>query len=139
MDDVIYIKNAHCYWRNNGRKALPYWTTPLAGLYYTTVVVPYQGKLAKRRNVQKHDVINELLNEYCGKAPLHKRGLEQLYDIAADRGYLPMMIYVGLKTMICKNYVREKYIPPNNDPLLEVIHNRMYMEDWEFRNIFRRH
>ena len=48
-----------------------------------------------------------------------------------------MMIYIEIKTMICKNYVRNEYVPPNNDPLLEVIHERMYMEDWEFRSIFR--
>lgn len=134
--ETIIIK-AHCYWRNNGHKALPYWATPLSRLYYNTVVAPYQGKLAKRHCVQKHDVINELLSEYQDKAPIHKHGLELLYDRAECRGYLPMMIYVGLKTMICKNYVRNDYIPPNNDPMLEAIHERMYMEDWEFRNFFR--
>ena len=88
-------------------------------------------------NVQKHDVINEILREYKDKAPINRNGLETLYDRASNRGYLPMMIYVGLKTMICKNYIRKEYIPPNNDPLLEVIHERMYMEDWEFRSMFR--
>ena len=47
-----------------------------------------------------------------------------------------MMIYIGLKTMICKNYIRSEYIPPNNDPMQEVIHNRIYAEDWEFRSVF---
>lgn len=132
----IYDIKAQCYCSNTGRKVLPYWATPLNRLYYTTDVVPYQGNLAKRHNVQKHDVINEILTEYERKSPINKQGLELLYNRAESRGYLPMMIYIGLKTMICKNYVRKEYVPPNNDPLLEVIHERMYMEDWEFRSIF---
>ena len=136
MVTEIYDINAQCYWRYTGRKALPYWATTLSKLYYTTVVVPYQGKLAKRKHVQKQDVINEILTEYKKKSPVNKYGLEKLYDIAESRGFYPVMIYIGLKTMICKNYVRNEYIPPNNDPLLEVIHERMYMEDWEFRSIF---
>ena len=117
--------------------AKPQWATPLACIYYETVVIPYQGKLAWRCIVQKQDVINDCLTEYKTKSPINKHGLELLYDIAACRGYLPMMIYIEIKTMICKNYVRNEYVPPNNDPLLEVIHERMYMEDWEFRSIFR--
>ncbi len=116
---------------------IPHWVTPLARIYYATIIIPYEGRLRKMRNVQKHDVINEILREYKDKAPINRNGLETLYDRASNRGYLPMMIYVGLKTMICKNYIRKEYIPPNNDPLLEVIHERMYMEDWEFRNMFR--
>jgi hypothetical protein len=115
---------------------IPHWVTPLASIYYATIIIPYKGGLSKMRNVQKHDVINEILREYKDKAPINRNGLETLYDRASNRGYLPMMIYVGLKTMICKNYIRKEYIPPNNDPLLEVIHERMYMEDWEFRNMF---
>lgn len=117
--------------------ATPRWATPLACIYYKTIIIPYQGKLAGRCIVQKQDVINELLAEYRAKAPINRHGLELLYDTAECRGYLPMMIYIGLKTMICKNYVRNEYVPPNNDPLLEAIHERMYMEDWEFRSIFR--
>lgn len=116
---------------------IPHWVTPLASIYYATIIIPYKGRLSKMRNVQKHDVINEILREYKDKAPINRNGLETLYDRASNRGYLPMMIYVGLKTMICKNYIRKEYIPPNNDPLLEVIHERMYMEDWEFRSMFR--
>lgn len=116
---------------------IPHWVTPLASIYYATIIIPYKGRLSKIRNVQKHDVINEILREYKDKAPINRNGLETLYDRASNRGYLPMMIYVGLKTMICKNYIRKEYIPPNNDPLLEVIHERMYMEDWEFRSMFR--
>ena len=116
---------------------IPHWVTPLASIYYATIIIPYKGRLSKMRNVQKHDVINEILREYKDKAPINRNGLETLYDRASNRGYLPMMIYVGLKTMICKKYIRKEYIPPNNDPLLEVIHERMYMEDWEFRSMFR--
>lgn len=116
---------------------IPHWVTPLASIYYATIIIPYKGRLSKMRNVQKHDVINEILREYKDKAPINRNGLETLYDRASNRGYLPMMIYVGLKTMICKNYIRKEYIPPNNHPLLEVIHERMYMEDWEFRSMFR--
>ena len=101
---------------------IPHWVTPLASIYYATIIIPYKGRLSKMRNVQKHDVINEILREYKDKAPINRNGLETLYDRASNRGYLPMMIYVGLKTMICKNYIRKEYIPPNNDPLLEVIH-----------------
>ena len=108
---------------------IPHWVTPLASIYYATIIIPYKGRLSKMRNVQKHDVINEILREYKDKAPINRNGLETLYDRASNRGYLP--------TMICKNYIRKEYIPPNNDPLLEVIHERMYMEDWEFRSMFR--
>ena len=66
------------------------------------------------------------------------KGLEMLYDRAEGRGYMPKMIYIGLKTLICKNFIRTKYVPPNNNPSLEVIHERIYMEDWEFRQLFIR-
>ena len=119
-------------------KSIPSWVTPFLILYYDTAIVPYQGKLVKRMHVQKQDVINELLTEYQAKTPVNKQGLELFYNRAESRGYKPMMIYVGLKTMICKNYVRSKYIPPNNDPMLEVIHERVYMEDLEFCSLFRK-
>lgn len=86
--------------------------------------------------MQKQDVINRILKEYSEKSPIHRKGLEKLYNTAEYRGYHPTMIYIGLKTMICKNYIRNEYIPPNNDPMQEVIHNRIYAEDWEFRSIF---
>lgn len=117
---------------------LPYWVTPIARLYYSTIVLPYQGKLISKRNVQKQDVIAELLSEFQQTTPVDKRGLEMLYDRAEARGYMPKMIYIGLKTLICKNFIRTKYVSPNNNPLLEVIHERMYMEDWEFRQLFAR-
>ena len=49
------------------------------------------------------------------------------------------MIYTGLKTVICKNYLREEYEPPNGDITQEVIHDRIYIEDWEFRAIMKGH
>lgn len=122
--------------RNFNSHKLPSWVHPLLSSYYDTAIIPYQGKLAKKHLVQKRDVINELMQEYRPKTPVDERGLSLLYDRAEARGYMPTMIYVGLKTMICKNYVRSKYIPPNNDPQLEVIHERVYMEDWEFRSLF---
>lgn len=134
------MKERFIQWRQAelNRKGYPYWTTANSRFYYSTMIEPYQGRLIKAKNVQKQDVINELMLEYQHKAPIHKYGLGMLYDRAESRGYLPMMIYVGLKTMICKNYDRARYVPPNHDPLLEVLHERMYMEDWEFRDIFGR-
>ena len=43
---------------------------------------------------------------------------------------------MGLKTVICKNYLREEYKLPRNDPMLETLDERIYIEDWEFREIF---
>lgn len=86
--------------------------------------------------MQKFEIVNRILNRYSGKAPIHKKGLSLLYERAENRGYRPIEIYLGLKTCILKNYIREEYIPPNNDPEQEVVHERMYMEDWEFREIF---
>lgn len=131
-------EKAQCYWRNIGLEVSPLGATPFLQLYYTSFIVPYQGELTKRKNVQKQDVINEILREYQTRTPIDIYGLKTLYDRAADRGYMPKMIYIGLKTMICKNYVRSEYIPPNNDPLLEVMHERMYMDDWEFCSMFPR-
>lgn len=48
---------------------IPHWVTPLASIYYATIIIPYKGRLSKMRNVQKHDVINEILREYKDKAP----------------------------------------------------------------------
>lgn len=45
------------------------------------------------------------------------------------------MIYHGLRTVICKNYLRAEYEPPNGDITQEVIHDRLFIEDWEFRAI----
>lgn len=87
--------------------------------------------------MQKYEVINGMLNKYSRRTPIHKRGLEILYDRAENRGYRPHQIKKGLKTMILKNYIRKEYIPPYNDPTCEVIHERLYMEDWEFRDIFK--
>ena len=67
--------------------------------------------------MQKQDVINRILKEYAKKSPINRKGLEKLYNTAECRGYHPMMIY-------------------NNDPMQEVIHNRIYAEDWEFRSVF---
>lgn len=119
------------------RCRVPNWVAPLASIYYSTMIVPYQGKLVKKRMVQKNDVLRELMREYQDRTPIDWYGLETLYDRAESRGYKPMMIYVGLKTLICKNYIRKEYIPPANDPMLEVIHERMYMTDPEFRKMFR--
>ena len=88
--------------------------------------------------MQKHEVVNAILKRYARKAPIHRKGLEILYDRAQNRGYRPWQIKEGLRIIICKNYIRKEYIPPNNDPAQEVIHERMYMEDWEFREIFKR-
>lgn len=86
--------------------------------------------------MQKFEVINGILKRYSVKAPIHRRGLEMLYDRAENRGYQPTAINIGLKTCICKNYVRNEYTPPNNDPECEIIHERIYIEDCEFRDIF---
>ncbi|MFR2433017.1 MAG: hypothetical protein ACLS9O_15765 [Hungatella sp.] len=87
--------------------------------------------------MKKEDVIPRILWEYQRKAPITKRGLEVLYKTAESRGYKPDQIYEGLKICICKNYIRSEYIPPNNDPTQEVLHERWYIEDWEFKQIFK--
>lgn len=98
----------------------------------------YQEQNEKKgNNMQKHEVINTLLKKYSKRTPIHKRGLEILYDRAESRGYKAPEIKKGLQIMICKNYLRKEYVYPNNDPLQEVIHERIYMEDWEFRDIFK--
>lgn len=84
--------------------------------------------------MQKQDVINTLMSEYRN-TPITRQGLEALYVRAESRGYMPIIIYMGLKTLICKNYDRRNYIPPANDPMLEVIHERAYMDDLEFNTV----
>lgn len=77
------------------------------------------------------------MQQYAGRTPITKRGITILYDRALSRGYDSFSIYSGLKTVICKNYLRKEYIPPRNDPALEVIDERRYIEDWEFRGIMQ--
>lgn len=89
--------------------------------------------------VQKHEVIRAIMQQYAGRTPITERGVNILYDRAYYRGYKPIMIYTGLKTVICKNYLREEYEPPNGDITQEVIHDRIYIEDWEFRAIMKGH
>ena len=89
--------------------------------------------------MQKHEVIRTIMQQYAGRTPITERGVNILYDRAYYRGYKPIMIYAGLKTVICKNYLREEYEPPNGDITQEVIHDRIYTEDWEFRAIMKGH
>lgn len=139
MIGIQHKKRAHCYCNNNKplESPIPDWVIPYLQLYYNTAILPYQVDLLFEKCIQKQDVINALLAEYKDKTPIHQAGLELLYTRAENRGYHPKMIYIGLKTLICKNYVRSKYVFPNNDPLQEIIHERVYMEDREFRNIFK--
>lgn len=85
--------------------------------------------------MQKNDVMNRIIREYAGKTPITVSGIDLLYNRAESRGYQPEMIYAGLRTMICKNYMRSEYEPPHKDPAQEAIHDRLYIEDWEFRDI----
>lgn len=84
-----------------------------------------------------NEVIDRIMRQYAGKAPLTREALKVLYARAENRGYHPQEIYAGLKVIIYKNYMRDKYIPPNNDPEQEVMHERIYIEDWEFREIMK--
>lgn len=86
--------------------------------------------------MQKFEIVNGILKSYSDKAPIHKKGLSLLYERAENRGYRPNEIYLGLKTCILKNYIREEYVPPNNDPAQEPLDERIFIEDWEFREIF---
>ena len=56
--------------------------------------------------VQKHEVIRAIMQQYAGRTPITECGVNILYDRAYYRGYKPIMIYTGLKTVICKNYLR---------------------------------
>lgn len=87
--------------------------------------------------MQKNDVISAILKQYAGRTPINRRGIAILYDKACYRGYSPMMIYAGLRIVICKNYLRDEYQPPNGDMAQEVIHERIYIEDWEFKEIMQ--
>lgn len=87
--------------------------------------------------MQKNEIVSKLLAKYQRSTPINKKGLEHLYKIAESRGYQPTDIQEGLDICIRKNYLRSQYIPPNNDPMQEVIHERKYIEDWEFRQIFK--
>lgn len=87
--------------------------------------------------MRSNEIISRILKEYAHKAPITKRGLKILCNTAESRGYKPDEIYKGLKICICKNYIRSEYIPPNNDPMQEVRHERQYIEDWEFKQIFK--
>ena len=87
--------------------------------------------------MQKHEVIQRIMGQYAGRTPINRRGLNILYNRACNRGYEPFLIYMGLKTVICKNYLRAEYEPPNGDITQETIHDRMYIEDWEFREIMK--
>lgn len=89
--------------------------------------------------MQKHEVINAIMSQYAGRTPITKQGVTILYNRAFNRGYAPIMIYAGLKTVICKNYLRSEYEPPHGDITQEVIHDRIYIEDWELREIMKGH
>lgn len=75
------------------------------------------------------------MKQYSKRTPINERGLGILYDRAHYRGYNARQIYNGLKRVICKNYLRKEYIPPLNDIACEVIDEKIYIEDWEFRAI----
>jgi hypothetical protein len=86
--------------------------------------------------MQRQDIVNSLVKLYTPMTPIHRQGLELLYSRAENRGYSADVIMNGLLTCIQKNYAREEYKPPNNDPVQEVIDERRYIEDWEFKEIF---
>jgi len=86
--------------------------------------------------MQKQDVVRAILALYADRAPIHRQGIEILFDRAESRGYHIALIFEGLETCIKKNYIRDEYEPPYNDPTCEVIDERRYIEDWEFKEIF---
>lgn len=85
--------------------------------------------------MQRHEVIGMIMSQYAEKTPITEKGVALLYDRAVSRGYHASCIYMGLKKVICKNYLRKEYRPPRNDPMLEVLDERFYIEDFEFREI----
>lgn len=85
----------------------------------------------------EYDVIKSIMQQYGTRTPINVPALKVLYARAWKRGYSPSMIYLGLKTIICKNYLRSEYRFPNNDPEQEVLHERIYIEDCEFRDIVK--
>jgi hypothetical protein len=86
---------------------------------------------------QERDIIRSIMKQYAGKTPITEKSIQILYNRASNRGYDPTMIYIGLKTVICKNYLRSEYQPPHGDITQEVLHERMYIEDWELREIVK--
>lgn len=86
--------------------------------------------------MQKQEMIKLIMIQYAERTPITQRGISLLYDRVLARGYSAGCIYMGLKTVICKNYLREEYKLPRNDPMLETLDERIYIEDWEFREIF---
>lgn len=87
--------------------------------------------------MQKHEVVRKIMKQYAERTPITKQGISILYDRAVSRGYDPSAILIGLKTVICKNYLRKEYTPPNNDSLLEALDERRYIEDYEFKEVMR--
>lgn len=87
--------------------------------------------------MQRHEVIRKIMQQYAGRTPITKHGIAILYHRAESRGYDPWSIYDGLKTVICKNYIRAEYTPPNNDPMMESLDERRFIEDWEFKEIMK--
>lgn len=87
--------------------------------------------------MQKHEVIRKIMQQYGSRTPITHTGISLLYDRAVSRGYDAVTIMIGLKTVICKNYLRNEYTPPNNDPLLETLDERRYIEDCEFKDIMK--
>lgn len=87
--------------------------------------------------MQKHEVIKLIMQKYAHRTPITRRGIAILYNRAESRGYDSRLIYMGLKTVICKNYLRAEYTPPHNDPMMESLDERLYIEDWEFREIMK--
>lgn len=87
--------------------------------------------------MQKHEVIRQIMKQYGKRTPVNINGLNVLYNRAESRGYQPFVIYIGLRTVICKNYLRGEYEPPNGDITQESFHDRIYIEDWEFREIMK--
>lgn len=85
--------------------------------------------------MQRHEVIGEIMRKYARCTPISRKGIAMLYDRAASRGYDPVHIMIGLQTVIRKNYIRSEYTPPQNDPELEAVDERRYIEDAEFREI----
>lgn len=85
--------------------------------------------------MQRHEVIGKIMKKYASRTPINPKGVAVLYDRAASRGYDPVHIMIGLQTVICKNYIRSEYTPPQNNPELEVVDERRYIEDAEFRDI----